>query len=85
DLEGGSGGESDPSVIVAPMPGKIIKVLKTMGDIVEEGETVVVMEAMKMEYNLKASQKRRVREIHCVPGQAVALGLTLVDMEEFDG
>ena len=48
---GGSGGGS----IVAPMPGKIVRVLVSEGDTVEEDQPLVVMEAMKMEHTLRAS------------------------------
>ena len=79
------GGQQDPSRILAPMPGKIIKILKSVGDTAQEGETVIAMEAMKMEYNLKASQDRVVADICCHEGQTVALGDVLVKLEEKDG
>lgn len=72
----------DPEKIVAPMPGKIIKIIKNQGDLVQEGETIVVMEAMKMEYNLKAIQDMMVAEIKCSENQTVSLGDILVELEE---
>lgn len=72
----------DPTQIVAPMPGKIIKILKNVADTVSKGETVIAMEAMKMEYNLKATQDMKIEEIHCSENQTVSLGDKLVSLSE---
>lgn len=72
----------DPTKIVAPMPGKIMKVFATKGATVSEGETLIAMEAMKMEYNLKATQNMTVTKLNCTEGQQVSLGEILVEMEE---
>ncbi len=72
----------DPTQIVAPMPGKIIKLQKQEGDSVKEGETVVVMEAMKMEYNLKASKEMSIKKILVSENQTVSLAERLVELEE---
>lgn len=72
----------DPTQIVAPMPGKIIKVFTSVGAEVKEGETLVAMEAMKMEYNLKATQDMKVTQVNCNEQQQVALGEVLIKMEE---
>lgn len=74
----------DPSQIVAPMPGKVIKVFVQPGALVKEGETLVTMEAMKMEYNLKAIQEMKISRVNCQAGQQVSLGQVLVNMEEID-
>ncbi len=74
--------EGDPSQIMAPMPGKVIKILRKTGDIVSDGETVIVMEAMKMEYNLKAIQEMKIEKILCQENQNVTLGQKLVELEE---
>ena len=78
-------GAQDPHKIIAPMPGKIIKVFVNVGDIVKEGQTLVAMEAMKMEYNLKATQRLQVRSIHCEKDGQVGLGDLLVQLEDCDG
>ncbi len=78
------GANQDPSQIVAPMPGKIIKIFVAEGDSVAEGETVVAMEAMKMEYNLKAMQNMKVKSIKCSEGAQVGLSDLLVELEEED-
>jgi acetyl/propionyl-CoA carboxylase alpha subunit len=63
--------------ILAPMPGKIIKVPVTSGQKVELGQVVIVMEAMKMEYTLTASKAGTVGQIDCREGQQVELGQLL--------
>jgi len=72
----------DPSQIIAPMPGKVIKILKKTGEKVRNGETVIVMEAMKMEYNLKAQQDMHIENILCQENQNVTLGQKLVELKE---
>ena len=65
----------------APMPGKITKLLKKEGDSIEPGDTVIVMEAMKMEYNLKVHSLAVVRKILCQEDQTVELGEKLVEID----
>lgn len=64
--------------ILAPMPGKVTQILIKEGDLVSKGQTLVVMEAMKMEYNLKAAKEGAVDKIASQIGQQVQLGQTLV-------
>jgi len=71
--------------LVSPMPGKIIKVLKSLGDPVNVGDVVLVMEAMKMEYSLKSEVTGEVTMIKCQVGDQVALGKTLVQVKEKAG
>lgn len=68
--------------IGAPMPGKVIKINGQAGDEVAENQVLVVMEAMKMEYTLKAPIKSRITEILCEPGQQVALGQILMKLDK---
>lgn len=71
--------------IAAPMPGKITKVFKSPGEPVVRGEPVVAMEAMKMEYTLKADVDGTVGEISCRVGDQVALGQTLAHLQPKEG
>jgi acetyl/propionyl-CoA carboxylase alpha subunit len=71
----------DPAKIFAPMPGKIIKVLCEEGDKVSKDQTLVVMEAMKMEYSLKIHANGTVRKLNAKAGAQAALGDLLVDVE----
>jgi biotin carboxyl carrier protein len=66
-----------PQRIVAPMPGKIVKVLVSKGDPVRARQPLVVIEAMKMENELRAAGAGAVAELHVQEGQSVDAG-TLV-------
>ena len=68
--------------LTAPMPGTVIKVLVAEGDEVAEGQTVVVMEAMKMETEIKAEKAGRVAQIVAAQGAVVAAGDVLAKIEE---
>ena len=75
-------GKAQSGEILAPMPGKVTKVLKSEGQAVERGDVVLVMEAMKMEYTLKSDAKVTVEKIACGVGDQVALGKFLVKIHE---
>jgi biotin carboxyl carrier protein len=64
--------------IRAPMPGKVIRVLVSDGDVVEIGQGLVVVEAMKMQNEMKALRGGRVAEVRVRGGETVAAGDTLV-------
>jgi 3-methylcrotonyl-CoA carboxylase alpha subunit len=64
----------------APMPGKIIQVLVAEGDAVTEGQRLVVMEAMKMEFTIKAPHDGRVTLLPVRVGQLVEAGAALVEV-----
>ena len=81
DLSAASAGPSGPAPIIAPMPGLIVRVNVAAGDTVEAGQGVVVMEAMKMENELRATAAGRVRSIEVTPGTAVEKGALLVSLE----
>lgn len=68
--------------LMSPMPGKVTKLLKKTGDKVAAGDVVVVMEAMKMEYTLKAAVSGEVTNVACKVGDQVALGKLLVQIKE---
>lgn len=68
--------------VIAPMPGKITKVLVQAGQDVEKGQAIIVMEAMKMEYTLKAEISAKVIEIKAKLGDQVSLGSLLVQLSE---
>jgi biotin carboxyl carrier protein len=67
--------------ITAPMPGKIVNILVKPGDEVEAGQVVVILEAMKMENELKAISKGKVKAVGVDVGDAVQGGQTLVTLE----
>jgi glutaconyl-CoA/methylmalonyl-CoA decarboxylase subunit gamma len=72
---------SGPITVVAPMPGRIVGVPVAQGDAVERGQTVVVLEAMKMESAITAAQAGLVSEVLVAPGQAVQQRQPLLRIE----
>ena len=67
--------------VAAPMPGKVIRVLVKVGDSVDVGQGLVVVEAMKMQNEMKASRPGRVIEVRVGAGETVGAGDTLVVLE----
>jgi biotin carboxyl carrier protein len=67
-----------PQRLVAPMPGKVLRVLVTVGQAVTERQPVVVVEAMKMENELRAAAAGVVAELHVSEGQSVDAGTLLL-------
>ncbi|HUF28363.1 MAG TPA: biotin/lipoyl-containing protein [Gemmatimonadaceae bacterium] len=80
-LSAAGGAASGPSPLVAPMPGLIVRVNVQPGDAVQAGQGLVVIEAMKMENELRAPGAGTVRAVHARPGTAVEKGAPLVDFE----
>ena len=76
-----SGPGAGRQLVIAPMPGKIVRVLVKTGDSVEGGQGVVVMEAMKMQNELKAQRGGVVAAVQAAEGDAVSAGDTLVIIE----
>ena len=74
-------GAGGPARVTAPMPGRLVKVLVQEGDSVSEGQGLVVMEAMKMENELRAPRAGRVKELPARERQAVEMGALLVVLE----
>ncbi|MBE6253899.1 MAG: biotin/lipoyl-binding protein [Prevotella sp.] len=69
------------NVVAAPLPGTITKVLVNEGDKVKKGDTLLTMEAMKMENSITAEADGIVRKIHVGVGASVNQGDALVDFE----
>lgn len=74
--------ESAGGDIVAPMPGKVTKVLVVPGQEVAPKQTLVVMEAMKMEYNLRSHIAAKVKSVFCKEGEQVGQDQLLVEFEK---
>lgn len=68
-------------LITAPMPGKVVKVLVKLGDEVQEGQGLVVVEAMKMENELKSPKAGKVVELMAKEGSTVENGAKLIVVE----
>ena len=82
DLSAASAGPVGPAPILAPMPGLIVRVNVKVGDTVEAGEGVVVIEAMKMENELRATAAGVVKSVEVAAGTAVEKGALLVALGE---
>jgi len=67
--------------VEAHITGTVWRVEVEIGDSVDEGDTVVILESMKMEMPVEAEDPGVVKEIHCQEGQAVSEGDTLVVLE----
>ena len=67
--------------VTAPMPARIVAIKVSPGDTVKTGDTLVVLEAMKMEMPLQAPGDGRVRAIGCHEGELVAGDAVLVELE----
>jgi len=76
-----AGGAVGPQQITAPMPGKIVKLLVKPGDRVEPRQGLVVVEAMKMENELRARGAGTVAEVRVKEGSSVEAGAILVILE----
>jgi len=74
-------GVADPKRVVAPMPGKVVGISVKPGDRVSVGDEICIMEAMKMQQSLRASADSVVKAVHVQPGQSVAVGQLIVEME----
>ena len=70
-----------PAPLVAPMPGLIVRVNAQVGDRVQPGQGLVVMEAMKMENELRAQAAATVKNVLVAPGAAVEKGTVLLELE----
>ena len=70
-----------PSALEAPIPGKVVAVNAAVGDEVEPGQSLVVLEAMKMENELISEKGGRIAAIHASPGDTVEAGTVLVELE----
>jgi acetyl/propionyl-CoA carboxylase alpha subunit len=80
DLSAANAAPTGPAPIIAPMPGLIVRVNVSVGDRVEAGQGIVVMEAMKMENELRATAPGTVQTIEVAAGTAVEKGALLVSL-----
>lgn len=70
-----------PQEVTPPMPSVVVRIMASVGDEVEKGQSVVVVSAMKMETTLQAPFSGVVRGINCAEGDKVMPGQILVDIE----
>jgi 3-methylcrotonyl-CoA carboxylase alpha subunit len=75
-------GRSDGGSLTATMPGRVLDVLVAEGDSVQKGDTLVLLEAMKMELRVQAPSDGQVARVLCAAGQVVERGQLLVEFEQ---
>ncbi len=75
-----SAAPSGKSSVKAPLPGTISSINVKVGDQVKRGDTLIVMEAMKMENNIMANKDGQIKAIHVTAGQSVAQDDALIDL-----
>jgi biotin carboxyl carrier protein len=82
-LSGGAGGKSGKGGhIKASMPGRVVRIAVQPGDMVAEGDVVAVLEAMKMENDVRAPAGGIVKQVPVTVGQTVETGALLVELEQ---
>ena len=72
------------SLILSPLPGRIQRIFVKKNDKVKEGQNLLILSAMKMEYSFKSEGEAQVEEVFCEEGQTVDLGKKLVKMKYAD-
>jgi biotin carboxyl carrier protein len=75
------GARAIPQEVTPPMPAVVVRVLVTVGDSVKQGQSVIVVESMKMETTLSSPADGRVRTVNVAAGDKVMPGQILVDIE----
>ena len=80
----GDGNTQSQVILSAPMPGNLLQVNVQEGDLVEAGQCLAVIEAMKMETGLHASIQARVKKIYAEAGRQVEAGERLIILEQED-
>ncbi|TNF31715.1 MAG: acetyl-CoA carboxylase biotin carboxyl carrier protein subunit [Deltaproteobacteria bacterium] len=81
---GAAGADGGGHGLEAPMPGKVLRVACAAGEAVTQGQTLVIVEAMKMEHAVKAPRDGVVAEVRCEEGALVGAGEPLVILEDAD-
>jgi len=74
------GGRPSSGLISSAIPGKIVSVLVSEGDKVDSGSVVIVLEAMKMQNEIKAGIDGKVEKIMCEPGQRIEANVPLMEI-----
>jgi biotin carboxyl carrier protein len=73
--------KKEEEIIKTPMPGLVVKLAVKEGDVVDEGQVVAIVEAMKMENSVRASMKSIVKKVYVSEGSKVEFGAALVELK----
>jgi len=79
-----AGADSTAGRLTAPMPGHVVQVLVTAGDMVRQGQPMMIVEAMKMEHTIAAPRDGSVAAVHFAPGDLVEEGVELIALADDD-
>ncbi len=66
---------------MSPMPATVVAIHAAAGQAVTEGDTLILLEAMKMELPIKAPRSAVVKAVHCAQGELVQPGVNLIEFE----
>lgn len=75
-------GESTTILLKAPMPGKILEVMVETGDVVKAGDTLLILEAMKMQNAILASTKGIIKKVHVKVGDTTSKSDLLIELQK---
>ena len=78
---GANGFGADENTISSPMPGKVVKVLVNEGDEIKEGETAIIISAMKMESEYKAPKDGKVKKVNVTDGDTIEGNQILIELD----
>ena len=81
ELLGNKSSAHHKTEVKAPMPGMILKIKKNAGELISQGETIIILEAMKMENDLRAPNSGLIKNIFVKEGTAVEKGASLFTIE----
>lgn len=85
EMTGAAAAHAGPAPLIAPMPGLVVRVSVQPGDQVQAGQPLVVMEAMKMENELRSTSAGTVNTVRVQPGAVVEKGAVLVELRVESG
>ena len=77
-------GSSNTGVVTSAIPGKIVEILVSEGDEIQAGSVLIVLEAMKMQNEIKAPVDGYVKKVSCEPGERVEANIPLVEIKVDD-
>lgn len=80
-IQTGNSKDANSGEVRAVMPGRVVKILVSKGQEIEVNQPLLVLEAMKMENEIKASRAGKISEIHVTEGASVESGANLINIE----
>jgi len=69
------------TIVKSPMPGLVLKILKKVGDSINKGDTVMILEAMKMENEIKSNKQGKITEVFVTEGKPIEKNISLFSLK----